>query len=181
MNVGLPAQFLTFLLDPKVIHFCVSAAALGQPASAGRDLCFRLPSNCTRNCTAAQRFVGPVPLHFPKGIFKIGFELVDWHSEEQAVRCVSTPRAPTTHTKACTINEKQCVFFSLFSPAFDSLLKMIRFATGTDMGLITLLTINFYSKRFFPILPSAPTHPHLLCPQYRPQQSRVSSLDPYND
>jgi hypothetical protein len=72
-----PALFLTFLLDPKVIHFCVAAAAPRRPASAGRDLCFRLPLNCTRNCTAAQRFEGPTPQHFPKGIFEIGFELVD--------------------------------------------------------------------------------------------------------
>jgi hypothetical protein len=102
MHEGLPSRFLTFLLDPKVIHFCASAAR----SSAGRDLCFRLPSNCTRNCTAAQRFEGPLPVHFPKGIFKIGYELVDWHSAEQQVRCALTLRAPTTHTKACTMNKK---------------------------------------------------------------------------
>ena len=146
MKDGTPRPVLDVSTRSGVIHFCASAAAPRRPASAGRDLCFRLPSNCTRNCSAAQRFVGPFPLRFPKGIFKIGFELVDRHSEEQEVWGASTLRAPTTHTKACTRYKKVHLIFPVSAPAFDSLLKMNRFATGTDMGLLTLSTIKFHSK-----------------------------------
>jgi hypothetical protein len=75
--MGLPAGFLPFRLDPKVIHFCVSAALFGPLDRPGLDYFPRFLLNCPRKCTAAHRIVQLDPLHFPKGIFEIGLELVD--------------------------------------------------------------------------------------------------------
>ena len=69
---------------------------------------------------------------------------------------MSSLRAPTTCTKACTYYTKLHLIFPVSAPVFDSLLKMIRFATGTDMGLLTLPTFKFHSKYVFLFCPKHP-------------------------